>query len=105
MSDKYLSFTKSTIGRLLVKNLGLPRPVELERYAAGDPLVKGTVLLGGRGRLAESLADILGSIGVETSDTQADGVRYKGLLFDASGLTAPDQLEELRGFFTPVLRS
>src|SRR4051812_45230606 len=91
MSDKYLSFTKSPIGKLLVKNLGLPNPVELERYAVGDPLVKGTVLLGGRGRLAESLPGLLGALGIQTSEAPADGARYKGLVFDASGLTAPEQ--------------
>lgn len=104
MSDKYLSFTASPIGRFLVKNLGLPEPVELERYAEGDPLVKGTVLLGGGGRLAESLPGLLGSLGVDTVEAPADGLRYKGLVFDASGLTAPEQLEALREFFTPVLR-
>jgi 3-oxoacyl-[acyl-carrier protein] reductase len=105
MSDKYLSFTRSPVGRLLVENLGLPRPVALERYAAGDPLVKGTVLLGGRGRLAGLLSGMLGSLGIETADARVDGARYKGLVLDASGLTAPDQLEALRAFFTPVLRS
>ncbi|MDH2416542.1 3-oxoacyl-ACP reductase [Nocardioides sp. CER19] len=105
MSDKYLSFTQSTIGQLLVKNLGLPNPVALERYAVGDPLVKGAVLVGGRGRLAESLPGILGALDIETAEARADGARYKGLVFDASGLTAPDQLEALRDFFTPVLRS
>ncbi|GAA1960292.1 3-oxoacyl-ACP reductase [Nocardioides panacihumi] len=105
MSDKYLSFTQSQIGRLLVKNLGLPDPVELERYAAGDPLVNGAVLLGGSGRLVESLPGLLGPLGIATDDARADGVRYKGLVFDASGLTSPGQLEALRDFFTPVLRS
>jgi 3-oxoacyl-[acyl-carrier protein] reductase len=105
MSDKYLSFTKSTIGQLLVKNLGLPSPVALERYAEGEPLVKGTVLLGGRGRLAESLTGILGPLGVTTTQAQTDGARYKGLIFDATGLTSLDQLVELQQFFTPVLRS
>jgi hypothetical protein len=93
MSDKYLSFTQSPIGQVLVKNLGLPRPVEHERYAEGDPLVKGTVLLGGRGRLVESLPGLLGPLGVETVDEQADGARYPGLVFDASGLTDPADQE------------
>src|SRR5690349_2012273 len=105
MSDKYLSFTHSPVGRLLVKSLGLPSPVALERYAAGDPLVKGCVLVGGRGRLADALAGQLGTRGIETADVRTDGTRYKGLVFDATGLTAPDRLEALREFFTPVLRS
>ncbi|MEX0427042.1 3-oxoacyl-ACP reductase [Nocardioides sp. DS6] len=105
MSDKYQSFTQSTIGKFLVKNLGLPSPTKLERYAAGDPLVKGTVLVGGRGRLAESLAGLLGELGIESTDTRTDGATYKGLVFDASGLTSIDQLVALQEFFTPVLRS
>ena len=43
MTDRYQDFVQSPIGRLLVKNLGLPAPVPLERYAEGDPLVTGTV--------------------------------------------------------------
>ena len=31
MSDKYQSFTQSPLGKLLVKNLGLPAPTKLER--------------------------------------------------------------------------
>ena len=54
MSDKYQGFTQSPIGKILVKNLGLPAPVKLERYTDGAPLVDGTVLVGGRGRLVES---------------------------------------------------
>lgn len=105
MSDKYQAFTQSAIGKLLVKNLGLPQPTKLERYSAGDPLVKGTVLVGGRGRLAESLAGLLDVLGVASTATAPEGERLKGLVFDASGLTSVDQLVALQEFFTPVLRS
>ena len=47
MSDRYQGFTQSPIGKLLVKNLGLPSPTKLERYAEGAPLVDGTVAVGG----------------------------------------------------------
>ena len=105
MSDKYQSFTQSSIGRMLAKNLGLPSPAKLERYAAGDPLVRGTVLVGGRGRLAEDLPGLLGELDVTTETGQVDGQRYKGLVFDATGLSTVDELVELQEFFTPVLRS
>ena len=61
MSDKYQSFTQSPLGKILVKNLGLPAPTPLERYTAGDPLVDGTVVVGGTGRLVESLPGLLGA--------------------------------------------
>ncbi|NGN94314.1 3-oxoacyl-ACP reductase [Nocardioides sp. KC13] len=105
MSDKYQSFTQSAIGKVLVKNLGLPSPAKLERYAAGAPLVKGTVLTGGRGRLAESLSGLLGELDIASTDTAAAGARFKGLVFDATGLTSTTDLVALQEFFTPVLRS
>ena len=35
MTDKYQGFVSSPIGKLLVKNLGLPNPTKLDRYKAG----------------------------------------------------------------------
>lgn len=104
MSDKYQSFTQSTIGSFLVKNLGLPQPAKLERYRAGEPLVKGTVLVGGKGRLADELPGLLDVLGVSSADAAAEGARFKGLIFDATGYTDVADLSALRDFFTPVLR-
>ena len=105
MTDRYQDFASSSLGRLLVKNLGLPDPVRLERYAVGSPLVVGTVALGGSGRLAGDLPKLLDSLGVDTTTTTDAGTRYKGLVFDASGLTEPAQLVALRDFFAPLMRS
>ena len=105
MSDRYQSFSSSPLGKILVKNLGLPNPTKLDRYKAGDPLVKGTVLVGGSGRLSEALPGLLDGLGIATTDAQAEDERYKGLVFDATGLTSIDQLVEMQQFFTPVLRS
>jgi 3-oxoacyl-[acyl-carrier protein] reductase len=105
MSDRYQGFTQSPLGRLLVKNLGLPAPTPLERYTEGAPLVDGTVLLGGRGRLAESLPGLLDTLGIASTEAVEDGARFKGLVFDATGLTSTTDLHALREFFTPVLRS
>ncbi|NYJ01096.1 3-oxoacyl-[acyl-carrier protein] reductase [Nocardioides thalensis] len=105
MTDKYQGFVSTPIGKLLVKNLGLPNPTKLERYSAGDPLVQGTVLVGGRGRLADELPGLLDALGIASARTQSEGEKYKGLVFDATGLTSADQLVELQEFFTPVMRS
>ncbi|WP_418062860.1 3-oxoacyl-ACP reductase [Pimelobacter simplex] len=105
MSDKYQGFVSSPIGKILVKNLGLPNPVELDRYTAGDPLVHGTVLVGGTGRLAESLPGLLDLLGIASTTVAGDGQRLKGLVFDATGLKDAADLVALRDFFTPVLRS
>jgi len=105
MSDKYQGFVSSPIGKLLVKNLGLPNPTKLERYNAGDPLVDGTVLLGGSGRVVESLPGLLDLLGIASTPTVTDGARFKGIVFDATGIKDSGELIALRDFFTPVLRS
>lgn len=108
-SDFYRAFTSSAIGKFLATNLGLPQPTELERYAAGAPLVDGTVVVGGRGRLAESLPGILDTLGIantgQVNATAEEGARFKGLVFDATGITSSAELNGLRDFFTPLMRS
>src|SRR5690349_3731682 len=105
MSDRYQSLIHTPVGQLLAKNLGLPNPVDLERYHEGDPLVQGTVVIGGDGRLGKSLTAALDDLGIAFVETVSDGTKYKGLVFDATGLTSSEQLVELQRFFTPKLRS
>ncbi len=105
MTDRYQAFTQSAIGKLLVRNLGLPSPVPLLRYTEGDPLVTGTVLTGGRGRLAESLPGLLDALDVSHSQTPDPDARYRGLVLDATGITDPAGLGLLREFFGPLMRS
>ncbi|MBJ7357281.1 3-oxoacyl-ACP reductase, partial [Nocardioides sp.] len=108
-SDFYRAFTSSAIGRFLATNLGLPQPTKLERYVVGAPLVDGTVVVGGTGRLAESLPGILDTLGIASTDqvnaTAEQGARFKGLVFDATGITTSAELNGLRDFFTPLMRS
>ena len=105
MSDKYQGFTQSPIGKILVKNLGLPAPMKLERYTTGAPLVDGIVLVGGRGRLVESLPGLLDTLGISSTAIKPEEGKVKGLVFDATGLTSSTDLVALREFFTPVMRS
>jgi 3-oxoacyl-[acyl-carrier protein] reductase len=105
MTDRYQDFVSSSLGQLLVKNLGLPNPVTLERYVAGSPLVDGTVVVGGTGRLVEHLPGILETLDIDTVTTTEADTRYRGLVFDATGLTDPTRLVALRDFFSPLMRS
>jgi 3-oxoacyl-[acyl-carrier protein] reductase len=105
MSDRYQSFVSSPIGKLLVKNLGLPNPVRLDRWEEGAPLVDGTVLVGGDGRLRPALATALDGLGIATAVTAVEGEKYRGLVFDATGITDSTDLVALQEFFTPVVRS
>jgi 3-oxoacyl-[acyl-carrier protein] reductase len=107
MSDLYQGLARTFVGQILVKNLGLPDPPKLHRWSEGRPLVDGTVLLGGGadGRLVEPVAGTLASLDVTVEREPADGDRYRGLVFDASGITDVAGLVALQEFYTPVMRS
>ncbi|HVK23928.1 MAG TPA: 3-oxoacyl-ACP reductase [Actinokineospora sp.] len=110
MTDRYQQFSTSGVGRLLVKRLGLPDPQPLRRYKAGEPALTGPALVGGAGRLVDGLGPVLKSAGIEVL-TSADSLpdastqKYGALVFDATGITSPEQLRELYDFFHPVMRS
>ncbi len=105
MSDRYQSFTETTIGKLLVTNLGLPSPVSLERWSEGAPLVDGTVVVGGTGRLSGAVDTSLKSLGIASVRATDEGEKYKALVFDATALTDATRLVALKEFFTPLMRS
>lgn len=103
-SDRYQRLAGSRVGRLLVRNLGLPDPPRLERWTPGRPVVDGTVLVGGDGRTAEPVRELLKGLDVDVVDSLADGGRAKALVLDATAATDVAALAGLRAFFTPLLR-
>src|SRR5687767_6862054 len=72
--DLYSQVVNSRIGGFVAGNVGLPQPVELDRYEPGSPLVDGDVLLGAApgGRLAGSVARVLAGAGVSVK-TELEG--------------------------------
>ena len=104
MSDRYQGFVSSPIGKLLVKNLGLPNPTPLERWTEGAPLVDGVVVLGGSGRLGEVIPTTLDGLGIASATTLEGDTRAKALVFDATGITDTAGLVALQEFFTPLMR-
>jgi 3-oxoacyl-[acyl-carrier protein] reductase len=105
MNDRYQSFTASPIGKLFVKNLGLPSPVRLERYSPGAPLVDGTVVVGGSGRLVDEVTTSLDDLGIASTKAAGEGQKFKGVVFDATGITDAEGLVAVQQFLTPLLRS
>ncbi len=108
-ADRYSSLVNSPIGGFIAANLGLPQPVELERFAADQPLIDGPVLIGSApgGRIAEQVEITLGQAEVSVhrvASELAPNARFKGLVFDASGIKDSTQLRELWEFFSPVVR-
>ena len=105
MSDRYQSFSASPIGKILVKNLGLPSPVKLDRWSEGAPFLDGVAVVGGNGRLGDAIATALKNLSVESVSDIAEGEKYKALIFDATGIASVSDLVALQEFFTPKLRS
>ncbi len=105
MTDRYQTLVRTPIGQVLTKNLGLPNPTPLKRYEPDAPLVDGTVVVGGSGRLADALPDQLDQLGIASTTAPDAAEKYSGLVFDATDLVDADQLGALRDFFTPLLRS
>jgi 3-oxoacyl-[acyl-carrier protein] reductase len=124
MTDLYTQIANNPIGKLVIKNAGLPQPVPLERYSAGDPVIRGTVLLGAApgSRVVASLARVLAEAGADVATAVEEPVRsavadagldaavqngqaaFKALVFDATGIETTEQLSELHRFFSPTIR-
>lgn len=130
MTDSYLNFANSPVGGKLAEVLGLPKPMVLERYKAGQPVIKGSVLIGGGANapLLETLAGIFKRIGAQTVahaqlpqwtpianqaglmsgrwgvDGQP-GEKVKALVFDATGLVDSSESDALYQFFHDAARS
>ncbi len=128
MNDRYQVFANSPVGRLLIRNLGLPAPLVLERFDANKPVVSGAVLLGAapNAELVAPIARVLKNIHAETYAGNQDFIhqtaaadsglslrthniedkefKFKAFVFDASGIQNSEQLVEVYNFFHPIAR-
>jgi 3-oxoacyl-[acyl-carrier protein] reductase len=102
MPDRYSQIVNAPVVSALAKQLGLPQPVDLDRYELGAPVVAGRVLYGSApdSRLGRQLAAFLDSIKVERAGTEG---KAKALLFDATGIADSTELVELQRFFYPAV--
>lgn len=127
MNDRYGEFVQSNLGKKLAKNLGLPLPVELERFDMGKPVVRGDVLVGSAAgddhslsdAVARILADVHANVYVNASDGIKDAFantsvdakadtggkdKYKVVVFDATNINNADELTTIYEFFHPIAR-
>ena len=127
MTDQYQAFSKSPIGKFVIKNLGLPTPLELDRFSAPTPVIQGAVLFGAApsSTLSGDIAQVLANIHANTyagnnGELQQAAAKvglnvgafnegdkeskFKAVVFDASGIQNSEQLNELHKFFNPIAR-
>jgi len=87
MSDRYLAFVRSPLGRQLAGIMGLPRPVVLERLESRLPVLQGEVLIGAAapsGGVIEALVRASRALGLDT--LAHDSVPTWTALANAAGL-------------------
>ncbi len=104
--DLLLKVANHPVGKQVLGRIGLPRPAPLERWQPGRPLISGPVLLGEApaGRLGDAVRKVLAEAGSDTRSDPGTTERFKGLVFDASGISGSGELKALYDFFHPVIR-
>jgi len=102
VSDRYSQLVNAPVLSKVAGQLGLPRPVALERYRPGTPVISGRVLSGAApgGRMAKALAAFLDRVKAERAGAEG---KAKALVFDASGIADSTELVELQRFFYPAV--
>jgi 3-oxoacyl-[acyl-carrier protein] reductase len=102
MPDRYSQIVNAPLVSTVAKQVGLPQPVDLDRYQPGQPVVAGPVLSGAApgGKLERAVKKILDEIGVERAGAEG---KTKALVFDASGIADSTELVELQRFFYPAV--
>jgi 3-oxoacyl-[acyl-carrier protein] reductase len=102
MSDRYSQIVNAPVLSTVARQVGLPQPVDLDRWQPGSPVVAGPVLSGAApgGRLERALKKVLDDIGAERAGAEG---KAKALVFDASGIADSTELVELQRFFYPAV--
>jgi 3-oxoacyl-[acyl-carrier protein] reductase len=105
VSDWYRNLTNSGALGGVTKKLGLPQPANLRRYSPGDPLLAGPALVvsAGKGALVSTVTDVLRGAGAEVVFEPGDG-RLAAVVVDATGVTTPADLDEVRTALAPGLK-
>ncbi len=130
MPDTYTQLVNNPVGRFISKQVGLPRPIPLERWTADRTrTIEGPVLLGAAdgSRVVPAAAGVLSRIGAEVHTALRDELRtaaadagidakvwnpdvasgeqtFKALVFDATGIGSSEELVALYEFFHPSIR-
>jgi 3-oxoacyl-[acyl-carrier protein] reductase len=102
MSDRYAQLVNAPIAGTIAGQIGLPRPVKLDRHEPGQPVLDGAVLIGAApgGRLGKAVANLTREIGASRAGGEG---KVKALVFDATGIADSTELVELQRFFHPAV--
>ncbi|HVH65634.1 MAG TPA: 3-oxoacyl-ACP reductase [Candidatus Acidoferrum sp.] len=94
----------------------IPEAVPLRRYAPGQPLVNGPVLVGLVGRVRDGVVEALTTAGVDVQTSlpppsqappgngQAEGIRLGAIILDATAINDVAGLAQIHAFLAPAFR-
>ncbi|MGO1912737.1 MAG: 3-oxoacyl-ACP reductase, partial [Corynebacterium sp.] len=102
MSSSNKGLLDQVVNSGLAGKLGVPQGEPLRRYKKGEPALDGPVVIGGEGRLAAGIKPLLAD-DYQFVDAGTDAKRA-ALVFDATGITKPEELHQLFDFFNPQMR-
>lgn len=129
MSDRYLKFVNTPVGRTAAQSLGLPSPVNLKRLKRADqPFIEGDVLVGAANgsKAISAIGNLLGASpaklfhasAIDTlNDSSGSGnkaealplnadidQKFSALVLDATGMKDTNDLRAVYDFFHPTIR-
>ncbi|MFT4036271.1 MAG: 3-oxoacyl-ACP reductase [Patulibacter sp.] len=121
MSDRYATLVRSPLGKRVADAAGLPQPLVLNRWKAGDPAIGGPVLLtsgGSAGPLLDTISGIVAGAGAQLLGVPGDpaftaastlwskdGDQPAGIVVDASGIDDAEGLKALWNALHPTAKS
>ncbi|MFC3151879.1 3-oxoacyl-ACP reductase [Litoribrevibacter euphylliae] len=134
MGDFYQKMLQNDAGRKILKSVGLPTPVDLNRHQGQAVFFKGDLLIGSvegsqmlepslqslshaeakvmlpaNGKTASSIIKHCENFGINPLQIQCEkgavSETFDALVFDATGLQNTKELKHLYAFFSPVMRN
>ena len=129
MSDRYLKFVNTPVGKTTAQTLGLPQPLPLKRLKRSDqPFIEGDVLVGSvaGGKAISAIGSTLGAsaatlwhaegpanlkdsakAGNKAQPLSVEGEidkKFSALVLDATGLNDTTDLRAVYDFYHPTIR-
>lgn len=109
--DRYISFSNSGLGKWITGTVGLPQPTPLKRAEDSGNKIIGPILFetGPNGKLTNSLRQIFQNADTDVFQREDYSREKNGpagaLVFDASGISQPEELAQLYEFYHNTIRS
>lgn len=104
MTDRYGSFAASTVGKKVVKSLGLPNPTPLHRASTGQPALLGPVVVACENAAVDKMVQQVIAHNGLTSARSGAAKKLGGVVLDVTGINNVHDLTILHSELKPLMR-